>query len=253
MPTPRSTPTPARRALTAAAMLLLLSGSVAACGASGGSDADDATTTTTARATTTTDVDDPDPQVTTTTDPDDDPTTTTEPGGGGGDDGAYSRDDYVTAMIGSFDEDDSEIYTKDQIDCLADRFVDVIGVDDLNDAGVTPKQLAEGDGEDLPASLGVDEELAGDLYDQFAECDLDLKETFTKALTSFGGAKPTTAQLACLDRYLTDDNLRRSFVADYTGEDLADDPIDKASECLGLGGDSADSSANSTGPTTTGP
>src|SRR4051812_34572816 len=123
--------TPARLATLAVA--LLLAAGTAACGTSSG---DDATTTTDAKATTTEGGD-----ATTTTEGDDettttegdDETTTTEGGDGPVDGDAQEYVDAMTDGIG-------EVFGgTDNATCLAEAWVDTIGIDAITASGVTPE------------------------------------------------------------------------------------------------------------------
>lgn len=216
--TPRTTPT----RLAALAVALLLAAGTAACGTSSGDDSSDTTeakTTTTVQddETTTTEADDD----TTTTEGDDDETTTTEGGDEPVDADAQAYVDAMTDGIG-------EVFGgPEQATCLAEAWVDTIGADVLAEQGVTPEAFGEGDDE-MIEGLDLDEGTASDLYDTFGDCDIDLKALFT----SFSSESPTPEEEACVDEILTDDNLRESFVAEYTGVDLEDDPIDAVEDCF---------------------
>lgn len=245
-----TTSTRPRRLLTAATLALLLTAGAAACGGSGGSEgatdtttttrvdkttttasttttAGEATTTTTEAGVTTTTGD----ETTTTTEA---ATTTTEARVTTTTNGEPSGDaqDYVDALVATIEGDEGEeVFEPGQVECLAGNFVDVIGVEALQSAGVSPEEFAQGNGSNFPPELGVDEAKANELYDQFAACEVDLAEVFTKAFSS-GGGEVTAEQQACIDDVFTQANLRASFVADYLGDDLADDPLEAAGVCL---------------------
>lgn len=237
-------PTRPRRFLTGVALALLLTAGAAACGASGDSEGGTDTTTTTRadRTTTTASTTTTEEETTTTEDestttpsegtpPTEDGTTTTTT------DGEPSSDpqDYVDALVAEFEEDGGDqIFESGQVECLAERFVDVVGIDELQAAGVSPDEFAEGDGSEFPAELGVDEDKANELYDQFAACEIDLRELLTKVFTSEGN-EITAEQQACLDKVFTDENLRATVVADFLGDELENDPLDAAGECVDLG------------------
>ena len=143
--------------LAAAALALLLVSGIAACGASGGDDAgsDDKATTTVASGggTTTADDDESDDDVTTTEADDDDD--------GGDDDGSASgsEQDYVDALVSTFDEEEEgEVFSQDQVQCLAERWVGEIGVDRFQDAGISPADIADDDS--VLDSMNLDEATA---------------------------------------------------------------------------------------------
>lgn len=195
---------------------------LAACGASGSDDAASSTTTDGGDATTTTGGDDdPTPTPTTEDTPD-----TTEGGGEPGD-----RQAYLDAFVMDFDDEDEPIFEQGQVDCLAEKYLDVIGLDNLVEAGVTPEEYGEGD--DFPEELGLDEDTANELYDQFGECDIDIKEIFVDLFSGFSPEPLTDEQKACIDDTLTEDRLRESFVADLLDlEDDGSDPFDELEACV---------------------
>ncbi|CAN5643774.1 hypothetical protein BH10ACT1_BH10ACT1_24600 [soil metagenome] len=234
-----TSPTRSRRLLAGTVLALLIAGGTAACGASGGSDADRETTTTAPKSTTTVE------EATTTTSGDDETTTTTE----GTDEGSTTtavdepagdadRQEYVDALKESFDtgtDSTEQYFDSEQVNCLAESYVDVIGVDNLHDADVSPAELGKSSGDGpLPKELGIDEDGANELYDQFAGCDIDLAATFKKVFSQISGKALTPAQEACVDKAVTDENLRKSFVADFSGVELDPDPLDAAGTCVGF-------------------
>ena len=211
-------PTPRRVLLLT---VLAATSLLAACGASGGSEG--ASTTTAANGgdgvTTTTGEDGPsttDVETSTTTEPDQDDS---------------GRQAYVDALAEGFADDDTAPFDEDQVDCLGNGFVDAIGYDELKRAGVTPEEFGEGD--DFGGKLTIDEAIANDLYDQYEACGIDLKAFLKEFATDFtDGGKLSAAQEACVDKALTEENLRRSLVADLMGEDIEDDPLDAVDDCV---------------------
>ena len=91
---------------------------------------------------------------------------------------AESDDPYVQALAQSMrEDDDSDLPLDDeQADCLAPRFVEVLDPARLEEAGITPEQLAESD--DVITQLGLTEEEGGEMYDALGECDLDVRALF---------------------------------------------------------------------------
>lgn len=214
---------PASRRLspaTAALAALLVMGT-AACGASGGDDTSvrtAQTTTTTGSAAT----------KTTTSGAVGAPETTSTTAGGGT--GANGRQAYVDALVTNFNTgQDLEIFKAGQVECLANGFLDIIGLEKLQAADVSPQTFAESS--DLPPEVGIDEAKANRLYDQFDACGIDLASAMAKVFQA-GGKGLTAAQQACFDKVVTDDSLRASFVADFLGKSLEQDPLDEASTCF---------------------
>lgn len=234
--------TRSRRTVTGTVLALLLTVGTVACGNGGSEDANnDATTTTTAgnETTTTSEADEAtttsgDDVSTTTTG--DDVTTTTEEDVTTTTDGEPSSDpqDYVDALVANIEGDTgAESFGPGQVECVAGNFVDVIGIEALQAAGISPEEFAEGDGSDFPPEVGVDEAKANELFDQFDACEVDLIEVFSKIFAA-EGEELTAEQQACLEDVFTEENLRASFVADYLGEELEDDPLEEAGTCVGF-------------------
>ena len=125
--------------------------------------------------------------------------------------------------------DGAEIFDEAQAKCLARRFLDVIGLDRLRNAGVEPDDfnISANFGE----KLGVDATEGNQLYDQFASCGIDVEEVLVKSLSA-GGQDLTPEERACVDAAFGPDDVRRSFVADVIGQDLTDDPLDRIEQCF---------------------
>lgn len=226
---PSPAPPPRRRPLLVWTTAVALACSVvAACGASGPAAGPSRTSTGVEPTTTTT----ADPLATTTdratsttgTSTTRPTTTTTRP--------APSSDeqDYLDAFAGDIlSGEGRELFTADQAQCLARRFLDEIGLDRLQAAGIAPEEFNI-DGA-LGQQLGVDATEADQLYDEIGACGVDLKEALLSSIAS-GGEDVTPEERACLDAAITDDDIRRSFIADFTGEDLPDDPFDRLEQCF---------------------
>ena len=221
--------------LAAAALALLLVSGIAACGASGGDDAgsDDKATTTVASGggTTTADDDESDDDVTTTEADDDDD--------GGDDDGSASgsEQDYVDALVSTFDEEEEgEVFSQDQVQCLAERWVGEIGVDRFQDAGISPADIADDDS--VLDSMNLDEATARKMVAGFEDCDINLRDLMLDQVASQG---IDDDQRQCLESVFTEDAIAESFVQDIIGNDDAEDPLDAASDCfLGSTDDATD-------------
>ncbi|MCU1357183.1 MAG: hypothetical protein JWM89_2601 [Acidimicrobiales bacterium] len=216
-------PRSAHRFPTAALVTsLFLALALGACGASGGSDAgatttsDNATTTTGSGGAETTTTDDP---ISTTTSGD----TTTS----GGSDGGTDRAAYVAAVVGNLGG--GVFATDDQASCLANEWLDQLGLDEMQAAGVTAEDFGSGDGDKLKV-LDLDDSDAAGLFDAYGTCHVDLKEIFSK----FGSdGKPATAkQKACVAKLLTEDAMRESFVNDFFDRPMEHDPIDEVDTCF---------------------
>lgn len=227
--------TPPRR-LATLAMALLLLGGTAACGSSSSDGASDekATTTTSANSddssetteATEDSVDDMTDDSEDTTDTTDTTESAPEPVSGD------SRDDYVASLVSTFEDDGGAMYTKDQVQCLAENFVDTIGVDAFEQAGITAKAAAD-DG--VMDQLKIDEPTAREMAASFDTCGVDLRKIF---LDQIGTDDMTADQKACVEDVLTEEAIVESFVNDVTGNDTAKDPFDEVMSCVqsGTGG-----------------
>lgn len=74
-----------------------------------------------------------------------------------------TREDYVDALASSFGDEGTEILGAGGLGCLTSNFVNIVGVDELKAAGVSPQEFATNG--DL-RSAGVDEAKANELFDQ---------------------------------------------------------------------------------------
>lgn len=147
----------------------------------------------------------------------------------GGDDGgtAVSADakPYVdamkTAMSESQGEDDIE-FTESQIDCLAPRWVNVIGVERLESNDITPEDLAEQAQMEF-GEMGLTEKDGEALYDAFGACDVNIRELM---LASLAEDDVPVAGQACFEEIFTEENTRTLMVATLVqGDDaLEEDP-----------------------------
>lgn len=181
-----------------AALLLALS----ACGASGGDDA--ASTTTVAEETTTTA-----DEATTTTE--DGPTNSSEPDG---DASAYA--DGLAVGLTSGDEESGElVLSSDQAECVAPEWIDIIGVDTLTGADVTPQDLEDPDYQFT--DLRLDADTGGDMIDAFGDCDVDIISEFYETLS----ADLDDEQVDCLVEELGDDQARQFLIEALVQTDLS--------------------------------
>lgn len=148
--------------------------------------------------------------------------------GGGGGNAAVTEENkpYVEAMATSMrsSNDDSEdvVFTDEEIDCIAPRFVNIIGVDRMKENNVEPADIAADDSIDF-SNLDLSDDEGNTLYDTFGECDIDLRE---KMLTGMAADEDATPEMkACMEGVFTDENLRKFMVSSMVaGEDAEDDP-----------------------------
>ena len=207
-------------AVSLAAALTLVS---AGCGTEGnGDDAADGkkSTTTVASNDGTTEGGDPVDTTEPTEPTDDDPFV---PSGDDGEAGPYVEA-LKRSMHASNEADDAFEMADDQIDCMAPRFIDVIGADRLKENGVTPADLESGETLDF-SEVGLGEKEGNALFDTFGECDIDLNEMMMASMAADEDMTPEMK--TCMEGVFTDDNLRKLMVATMTqGDDaLENDPL----------------------------
>src|SRR5664279_2196701 len=149
--------------------------------------------------------------------------------GDGGGEAAVSDESrpYVDAlkqsMKDSNGEDDDIQFNDDQMDCIAPRFVNIIGVERLDENGVTPADLASDDSMDF-SDLTLGEKEGNALYDTLGDCDVNLKEIMVASFAEDDEVTPAMAK--CMEGVFTDDNLRLLMVSTLVqGDDaLEEDP-----------------------------
>lgn len=130
--------------------------------------------------------------------------------------------EYVEAVVASMREDDETPLHPERVDCAAAAIVDVVGVDTLTDAGISPEELAEAGN---LASLDVDlPDDAGDrLGNAFAECDLGrIEEVLIDDFTSIWGTELSSEAAGCLR-----DNLDDRAVTDALASAFVDGSIEQ--------------------------
>ncbi len=149
------------------------------------------------------------------------------------DDASGSDDPYVQALSQSMrEDDDSDLPLDDeQADCLAPRFVEVLDPARLEEAGVTPEQLAESD--DVITQLGLTEEEGGEMYDALGECDLDVRALFLEGMTEDSNLSDEARD--CLEGAISDDFLRQLFAITFSqGEDALEGNDELTSQLMSV-------------------
>ncbi|MET0326968.1 MAG: hypothetical protein ABW219_17265 [Ilumatobacteraceae bacterium] len=138
--------------------------------------------------------------------------------GGDGPDAAAQR--YVDSLIAGFTagEDEAPQLTPAQAECVAPRWIDVVGTTRLTDAGVAPEDLGVGGNGEL-AELGLSGDEGNELYDAFADCGVDLEQAFIEGIAMSGGLPDDVVD--CLDEQFGDDTLRRIMVTTITKGEAA--------------------------------
>lgn len=145
---------------------------------------------------------------------------------GGGDAGL--RQDYVDAIVET--AGDGEVpFTVEDRTCMAESFVDGLGVDAMDEAGVTPDDIRD-DPDSSPSELGLEfsGEQAADFYDRLSGC-MNVRALFLEAMGA-GGELPDEA-VACIDENVSDDLLERFFTVGFTeGDEGFEDGLDQELE-----------------------
>lgn len=135
------------------------------------------------------------------------------------------RQEYVDAIV-EISDDGDEAFTVEDRTCMAESFVDGLGVDAMDEAGVTPDDI-RADPDSGPGELGFDfsGEQAADFYDRLSGC-MNVRAFFLEGMGS-GGELPDEA-IACLDENISDDLLERFFTVGFTEGDAGfDDDLDQ--------------------------
>ena len=133
-------------------------------------------------------------------------------GCGGDDDGDAASDDvseqarpYVDALVESAENSDSDVpFEAGQAECLAPRWVEILDPARLEEAGITPEELADGD---AMGELDLTEEDGGALYDAMVECGVDLREQVIDDIAA--DSDLSEEDRTCLEEQFDDEFLRR--------------------------------------------
>ncbi len=142
--------------------------------------------------------------------------------GGGGD---SNKDAYIDAIAATMQADDAP-FDAEQANCIATGMVDAIGVDTIEEAGVTPEEIAndEDDSQFEKVTADISEEQANDLVDVIfgGECF-----SFGEVLASqMGEDGPDLSddQIECIgDQFAKNETFKKAFVDSLiTGEDNPD-------------------------------
>jgi hypothetical protein len=148
----------------------------------------------------------------------------TESGGGdGGSDLSDEEQAYVDEAVEGFDPDRDAPMTEDDARCIATSMVETLGVDRLEEMGLTPESFAS-DAE-LPDGA-VSEADARTMVDGISDC-IDLRELFLAGFTEDESLSPEAVE--CLSEQFDEDLVTRSMVV------LLSEGEDALSETSGVG------------------
>jgi hypothetical protein len=143
-------------------------------------------------------------------------------GGDGGDAASSEGQEYVDAIVASFNESSetgSTPISEDDARCAGEGFVETLGVDRLEEAGITPEQLRDAD--NLTAVVpDVTTEEADALVDVIYDC-IDISGVFVAGFAESAGATLPDDTVECLaGNFENSERLREAFANSIlTGED----------------------------------
>lgn len=133
--------------------------------------------------------------------------------GGGG--ASADAQPYVDALVESLleDQDDEFGYDEDEAECIAEKAIDTIGVDTLEEEGITPEDVAASDGPDELVDLSSSQ--ARRIAEAFPDCGVDFAALFA-------ADAPEEAR-GCVEDNLDEDALIDAFALSLQGDDEAAD------------------------------
>lgn len=142
--------------------------------------------------------------------------------GGGDDEGSSSAEGkaYSDAIVAAFAEDgESNPIPEEEARCAADRIVEILGVERLSDAGVTPEEIADSESvRDVVPDLS--EEEASEIADTIFDC-IDVGAVFAQGMAEAAAADGITLagdKIECLGRnFAENQQLREAFVQSILG------------------------------------
>jgi hypothetical protein len=143
--------------------------------------------------------------------------------------GDETADQYADALVSSFrtQADEDEIFTLDVVECVSPLWIDAVGVEAFQAAGVTPAELESGASGLEDVSL--DQASAEAIVDAVPGCGLPLIDLFIDGLGS--RAQDDPAVRTCVEGAVTDAQMRAVLVDQIRGVD-GDDPKDLVDQCL---------------------
>jgi hypothetical protein len=135
--------------------------------------------------------------------------------GAGGDDDGEAREELVTALAGTGDEQFSEEESR----CMAEALVDAVGVETLEEADVVTQIEENPDGTLSDWGVQLSDAQGEQLYTAANEC-VDLRALFMEGMTE-SGASAEAAE--CVSNAVDDEIFQRVIVLSLTeGEEALD-------------------------------
>ena len=153
------------------------------------------------------------------------------------------KQEYIDAITAGLenDADGTASFTTDESTCIAERLVDVIGVDAFVEEEITTTDLAENEDIQMPpVNDDQREELRSMLFD--GDC-ADLSEKIADSFSGSLGAGATEESIKCLADTIIEGEEMQSYIVDgllgidtsAAQEDLSGIVMSAASDC-GIGG-----------------
>lgn len=131
-----------------------------------------------------------------------------------GDDGGADAQPYIDALTEEFQdpEDEGDVpLSEDEAECAAERTVEALGADELEDAGVDPDDLA-----DASNPTDLDMEISEEQARGAAEAVVDCIESIPELLA---GEDAQEEALDCIEDNFDEDEFVDALTLEYTGED----------------------------------
>jgi hypothetical protein len=151
-----------------------------------------------------------------------------------GGDVSEAEQPYVDAMVENFrsGEEDELTLTDEQAECVAPKWIDTIGVERLEEAGLEPADISS-DGASDVGELGLDEAEGNELYAAFGACDVEMMDLFIDSLAAEQDLSDEDRD--CLAENFDEDFLQRVMVAALTqGDDALEDDEELTSELFAV-------------------
>ncbi|MFL6205884.1 MAG: hypothetical protein ACJ739_11085 [Acidimicrobiales bacterium] len=150
-------------------------------------------------------------------------------GGGDGGDGLSDEEQhYVDDAMKDFDAEDAAPLTEDDATCIVTSMVRSVGVDGLEDAGITPESFSEAEG--FPD--GLTEDQATQVVGSINGC-VDLRDLFLESITQDSSLPKDTQD--CLAKQFDDDFVRRLMIVTLSkGEEGLSSDSDLTAELMAI-------------------
>lgn len=126
-----------------------------------------------------------------------------------GGDSEVAKEDYVDAATEAILASDSDFeFEEDNAECIAEAVVDGLGVDALNEAGISADELRATDTIGELEGLDVDDDVKADLSDGIQDCGLDFGSQLADEFTAEIGADVLSGEsLECITTEISNSPL----------------------------------------------